>query len=365
MTNAYSEIVREDIDYLLTDLQDVLPRFAGANVLITGASGFLMSYLVETLIAWNVSKAGEPCRVIALDNFKTGLPERLEHLEGAPGFELLKHDICDPLSLDFPVHWIVHGASIASPTVYRQYPLETIRANVDGTHHLLELARKNPVSGVVIMSTSEIYGDPDPAFIPTPETYRGYVSCTGPRACYDESKRMAETLAMTYYRLYETPIKVIRPFNFYGPGLRLDDLRVLPDFVTCVLGNRPIELLSTGTPTRSFCYIRDAVALMFRMFAADTAGEPLNVGNDEAEISMLDLANAVSRIGAKTLDSEPVRVKHATSDDADYLVDNPQRRCPSLAKARELFPDWAPRVGIDEGIERYFRHVIERENAND
>jgi dTDP-glucose 4,6-dehydratase/UDP-glucuronate decarboxylase len=356
----YSSIVAEDVARLTRDLKDVLPRFDGATVLITGASGFLMSYIVETLLGWNRNGATKPCKVIALDNFKTGLPERLAHYDGASDLQFLKHDIALPLTIADPIHYIVHGASIASPMVYRQFPIETIDANVGGTRHMLDLARDKKVRAIIVMSTSEIYGDPFPEFIPTPEDYRGNVSCTGPRACYDEGKRMAETLAMTWFRLYDTPIKLIRPFNVYGPGLRLNDQRVLPDFVSCVLAGKPIELLSDGKPTRSFCYITDATALMIRMLASDVAGEPLNVGNDEVEISMLDLARTVSRIGAKAQGLEALAVKHAVSDDKDYLVDNPQRRCPSLAKARALFPGWAPKVGIEEGIDRYIRHAIER-----
>ncbi len=360
MKGQYSAIVAEDVERLLRDLRSVLPQFDGTTALITGASGFLMSYIVETLLAWNRAGASKPCRVIALDNFKTGLPERLAHYEGAPDLVFLKHDIVEPLSIDEPVHWIVHGASIASPMVYRQFPVETIDANVNGTRHMLDLARAKDVRGIIVMSTSEIYGDPTPDFIPTPEDYRGNVSCTGPRACYDEGKRMAETLAMTWSRLHGTPVKIIRPFNVYGPGLRLNDQRVLPDFVSCVLSGKPIELLSDGAPTRSFCYITDATALMIRMLASDVSGEPLNVGNDEVEISMIGLAQAVSRIGASALGKPALQVKRAISDDKDYLIDNPQRRCPSLAKARRQFPDWTPKIGIEEGIDRYFRHVIER-----
>lgn len=356
----YSRIVESDVQELLTDLGAVLPKFSGTTVLVSGASGFLMSYIVETLLAWNASNAGQPCRVIAVDNFKTGLPERIAHLEHLENFRVLRHDISDPLDLDEPVHWIVHGASIASPIVYRQYPLETISANVDGTKHLLDLAEKNDVRGIVVMSTSEIYGDPDPSAIPTPEDYRGSVSCTGPRACYDESKRMAETLAVTYNRLFDTPIKIIRPFNVYGPGLRLDDRRVFPDFMGCVLENKSIEILSDGAPTRSFCYISDAIALLMRTLASNFVGDAINVGNDEVEISMLDLAGVVSRAGSAVLGRPPINVLHKRSDDADYLVDNPQRRCPDLTRARSLFPDWTPKVGLEDGVTRLFHHFAEK-----
>ena len=350
------------MEWLLSDLRMVLPQFAGTTILVTGAGGFLMSYIVDTLLAQNATRAGKPCRVIAVDNFKTGLPERLSHHEGVRDFRILKHDVSMPLEIDEPIDWIVHGASIASPTVYRQFPLETIKANVYGTQHLLELARKKSAHGMIIMSTSEIYGDPDPKFIPTPEDYRGYVSCTGPRACYDESKRMAETLGVTYFRLYNIPIKLVRPFNVYGPGLRLDDKRVLPDFVSCVLDDKPIELLSDGSPTpvSSATSATATWLIMWTLSLSDFVGDAINVGNDEIEISMLHLARVLSRVGANALRRSPNEVRHRVSADADYLIDNPQRRCPDLTRARRFFPDWSPKVGLEDGVSRLFHHVIEK-----
>jgi UDP-glucuronate decarboxylase len=356
----YSHVVEEDVQGLVRDLGAELVRFAGTTILITGAAGFLMSYLVEVLMAWNAEGGHAPCRVLALDNFKTGLPERLAHFDGAPHLQVIAHDISKPLALDEPVHFIVHGASIASPTVYRQFPLETLDANVGGTRLLLELARANPLRGFVVMSTSEIYGDPDPAFIPTPEDYRGFVSCTGPRACYDEGKRLAETLAMTYFRLFETPVKIIRPFNVYGPGLRLDDQRVLPDFMTQVLKDEPIVLLSDGSPTRAFCYIADAAALMVRILLDGAPGEAFNLGNDEREISMLDLARLTATVGGEALGRPAIGVRAETSADRDYLVDNPQRRLADLAKSRGAFPDWSPKTSLEQGLARTFRHHIEK-----
>ena len=356
----YSHVVEEDVRGVVEDLGAALDRFAGTTVLITGAAGFLMSYLVEVLMAWNAQGGHAPCRVLALDNFKTGLPERLAHLAGAPGIQVITHDISKPLTLDEPVHFIIHGASIASPMVYRQFPLETLDANVGGTRLLLELARANPLRGFVVMSTSEIYGDPDPAFIPTPEDYRGFVSCTGPRACYDEGKRLAETLAMTYFRLFGTPVKIIRPFNVYGPGLRLDDQRVLPDFMTQVLQGEPIVLLSDGSPTRAFCYIADAAALMVRILLDGAPGEAFNLGNDEREISMLELARLTAKVGGEALGRPAIGVRAETSADRDYLTDNPQRRLADLSKSRESFPDWSPKTGLEEGLARTFRHHIEK-----
>lgn len=360
----FSSVVDEDVLGLLDDLRGELAGFSGSTVLITGAAGFLMSYLVEVLIAWNRSSTQPPCRVLALDNFKTGLPERLAHLADASDLRFITHDISQPLSIDEPIHWIVHGASIASPMVYRQFPLETMDANINGTRILLDLSRRNPIRGVMLMSTSEIYGDPDPAFIPTPETYRGFVSCTGPRACYDESKRVAETLAMTYFRLFGTPVKLIRPFNVYGPGLRLDDQRVLPDFMTRVLRNEALVLLSDGSPTRAFCYISDAISLMMRVLLAGAPGEPFNVGNDEREISMLDLARMTAKVGSEVLGRLPVAVEAAVSEDRDYLVDNPQRRLADLGKARQYFPNWSIKVSLEDGLARTFRHHLEKLSAS-
>jgi nucleoside-diphosphate-sugar epimerase len=356
---SYSEIVRDDVRGLLVDLRAELLRSAGGTILITGAAGFLMSYLVEVLSAWN--RANDSCtfRILALDNFKTGLPDRLAHLDGDANVRVINHDVTQPFAAEEPVHWIIHGASIASPTFYRRYPLETLDANVGGTRSLLELSRCNPVRGFLFISTSEIYGDPDPAHIPTAEEYRGFVSCTGVRACYDEGKRLGETLAMIYFRLYGLPVKIVRPFNVYGPGLRLNDKRVLPDFMSKVISGEPIVLLSDGRPTRAFCYVSDAASLILRILFGAPSGEAFNVGNDEREISMLELARLTAKVGAEVLGGVETGVLSGVSEEADYLYDNPQRRLANLAKARRQFPEWTPRIGLEEGLGRAFRHCLE------
>lgn len=356
---VFSSIVEEDVTQTVARLEQVLSASAGTTVFVTGGAGFLMSYLIDVLVAWNRAQAGARFRILALDNFKTGASDRLAHLAAEPEVRLINHDVTKPLKLEEPVHWIVHGASIASPTVYRRYPLETLDANVGGTRLALEMSRENPVRGFVFLSTSEIYGDPDPAFIPTPEDYRGLVSCTGPRACYDESKRLGETLAVTYHRQFGSPVKIVRPFNVYGPGLRLDDNRVLPDFMTQVMSGRPIVLLSDGRPTRAFCYVSDAIELIVRILFSDSVGEPFNVGNDEREISMLELARLTATVGAKVLNAPEIGVESEASEDPDYLTDNPQRRLADLTKSRRHFPDWSPRVGLEAGLARTFEHHLE------
>ncbi len=346
---AANRIIREDVQQIAEELGNVLAPLAGTTLLVTGGSGFLCSYLLDAIAymndnAWAKTK---PCRLISVDNLRSGIAQRVAHLADRPEVRFVHHDVSEPLDLSERVDWIIHGAGIASPTFYRKYPLETIDVNVAGTRRMLELARHTPVRSILYISTSEIYGDPEPRFIPTPEDYRGNVSCTGPRACYDESKRLAESLCAIYHNLYATPVKVVRPFNFYGPGQRLDDRRIVPDLISAALERRPLVLYSDGRATRSFCYVSDAIRAMFLVLLSNANGEAFNIGNDEREISMADFANELARVaGPPTLE-----VIHQTSNDPQYLTDNPQRRCPDTTKLRTRFP-WQPKIGIAEGLRR-------------
>lgn len=341
-------------------LGEALEALAGETVLITGANGFLMGFLTDVLVAWNEIGRGAPIHVIALDNQLTGTRARLAHLEGRQDVTLVSHDVTQPFKPSQPIHRIIHGASIASPMVYRQYPLETVDANVGGTRNMLELAKAQNIKSMLVLSTSEIYGDPSPEMIPTPEDYRGNVSCTGPRACYDESKRLSETISVIYSQKFGLEVIAIRPFNVYGPDFRLDDQRVLPDFISAVLRNTPIELLSDGRPTRTFCYVTDAARAMLLLLLRGTGGEAYNVGNDLGEISMRDLAQCVADAGAEVLGSAPVEVRFAQSNDPDYLVDNPNRRCPDLTKIRAAIT-WTPEVALEDGLRRMIRSYVATE----
>jgi UDP-glucuronate decarboxylase len=341
---ATTSVIHEDAEQTVDTLSGPLQALQGTTMLVTGASGFLCSHFLEAIAVFNET-AQPGCRVLAVDNFRTGLPERLSWIKNRSDMELLSFDASQPFDPGERVDWIIHGAGIASPPVYRQFPLETIDVNVNGARHMLELLRRGG-SGMLLLSSSEIYGDPDPANIPTSEEYRGLVSCTGPRACYDESKRMGETLAMTYYRLFGSPVKIIRPFNVYGPGQRLDDGRIIPTVISAAFHRTPIVLYSDGRATRSFCYVRDAIQGMLLVLLSSAAGEAFNVGNDE-EISI----GEVARIAA-ALDGEPeLPVRFEVSQDRDYLSDNPQRRCPVLTKLKQL-GGWQPRVMVREGLAR-------------
>jgi len=323
----------------------MLRSLSDTTLLVTGAGGFLCSFVLDAIAALN-AVFDKPCRVIALDNFRTGLPDRIEHLQSDPNFSFFPHDVTTTFEPEGPVMWVLHGASIASPTFYRRYPLETIDANVSGTRLMLELAQRAEALAFLQLSSSEIYGDPDPSAVPTTEEYLGRVSCTGPRACYDESKRLGETICSTFHRLYGTPIKIVRPFNVYGPGQRLDDARIIPDIMSAALEERPIVLFSDGRATRAFCYISDFVRGMLLTLVSAPSGEAYNLGNDE-EVTIGNVAQTVADI----VNSPNVRVEHRPSLDADYLTDNPQRRCPSLAKVTAA-TGYRPSITLREGLTR-------------
>ncbi|MGH9896755.1 MAG: NAD-dependent epimerase/dehydratase family protein, partial [bacterium] len=205
-------------------------------------------------------------------------------------------------------------------------------------------------TGFLFYSSSEIYGDPTPENIPTPETYRGNVSCTGPRACYDESKRFGETLAVNFARVHDLPITIVRPFNNYGPGMKINDGRVIADFCRSVLEARDIDMFSDGSPTRTFCYVADAVIGYYRALLLGEPGESYNIGTDSPEISMRGLAETVVAAGQGLFGYEG-RVQLTPNPEADYLTDNPNRRCPDLTKAKSEL-GYSPAISLEEGISR-------------
>ena len=331
-------------------------RLSGRRVLIAGGAGFLGYYLVQAPLHWNKINAGPPIKVTVLDSFVRGVPAWLTALQGDANLRLLQHDITNPLPFELgDVEYLIHAASIASPIYYRKYPIETMDANVNGLRFLLEycLAQQRQgkiIDGVLFYSSSEIYGDPTPENIPTPETYRGHVSCTGPRACYDESKRYGETLCVNFAKQHNLPIKVARPFNNYGPGLKITDGRVIPDFARNILDGHDIVMLSDGSAKRTFCYVADAVVGYYKILVKGRPGEAYNVGVEAPEISVTELASRAVALG-KELFGYSGRVVRQESSDKDYMVDNPFRRCPIITKARtELGYD--PQVTIDEGLRR-------------
>lgn len=330
----------------------VFDQLGGSNILVTGACGFLGSFIIDTLTALNRKSPSLNASIVACDNFIATNANRLAHLKDDPRVECRTANVVDSIDWGRKFDWIVHCASIASPIFYRPRPLETIDANVNGTWRMLELAGAHKAKGVLFFSSSEIYGDPDPRFIPTPEHYRGYVSCTGPRACYDESKRLGETICISFWRQHQVPAKIVRPFNVYGPGQRLDDGRMVPDMLSAALKGGPIVVLSDGTPTRSFCYVRDFILGSLAVLVFGRPGEPYNVGNDE-ERSMLEVARMMAEVAGPP--AQPLEVQFRKSTDAEYLVDNPSRRCPDLTKVR-MDVGYQPSVDLRTGLARTLEH---------
>ena len=351
------DVVRHDLDDMARRLDSEFAAMSGKTLFISGAAGFLGYYLVQSVLHWNRAHPEKPpVRLIAGDNFIRGVPGWLTALAGDPALVRLRHDVTEPLPGDVgDLDFIIHAASIASPIYYRMHPIETMDANVNGLRLLLDrcLRQKengHPISGFLFFSTSEIYGDPTPDHIPTPETYRGNVSCTGPRACYDESKRYGETLCVNFARQHDMPVACARPFNNYGPGLKITDRRVIPDFARDLFAGKDLVLLSDGSPTRTFCYVTDAVVGYYKILVNGRAGEAYNIGNEKPEISMRTLAEMLTA-AARGLFGYQGKVVRKESSDRDYLTDNPQRRCPVIAKARAEL-GFEPVVPIEEGLRR-------------
>jgi UDP-glucuronate decarboxylase len=310
-------------------------KYARKRVLVTGGAGFLGSHLCERLLA-------DGHDVLCVDNFYTGSKDNIAHLIGNPYFELIRHDVTFPLYLE--VDEIFNLACPASPVHYQRDPVQTTKTSVHGAINMLGLAKR--VNAKIFQaSTSEVYGDPE--VHPQTEDYRGSVNPIGPRACYDEGKRCAETLFFDYHRQHALRIKVARIFNTYGPRMHPDDGRVVSNFIVQALEGRPITIYGDGSQTRSFCFVDDLIEGFIRLMnSADDVTGPINLGNPR-EMTIRQLAEAVITLtGAK---SELV-IKPLPADD-------PLQRQPNIAKAREKL-GWEPKVALEDGLRRtidYFR----------
>lgn len=352
-----SQIVVQDIRQIVAGIKKEAKALAGKTLLISGGSGFLGRYIVATVDFLNKKVLKKPCRVISVDNFITGDRRDLVELS-TRNICRITHDICKPLSLNGPVDYIMHAAGIASPIYYKQHPLETIETTIGGVKNLLELARRKKVKSFLFFSSSEIYGNPDPRFIPTPETYWGNVSSVGPRACYDESKRLGETVCMVYYELYKIPVKIVRPFNVYGAGMKINDYRVVPVFLVKGLQKEDLPVHDTGNQTRTFCYISDATTAFFKVLLSSKNGEIYNVGSDEDEINMMSLAKIVAR-----LFDNKIKVKRISYPDS-YPKQEPQRRRPDLTKIKKKL-GYRPKVDLESGLKRALQWFTEEMKRNE
>jgi len=308
------------------------------RILITGGAGFLGSHLCDRLIE-------QDNEILCLDNFFTGSKDNIIHLLTNPLFELIRHDIINPILLE--ADQIFNLACPASPVHYQHNPIKTIKTNVMGTINTLGMAKRLNAK-ILQASTSEVYGDPD--IHPQREDYWGRVNPIGPRSCYDEGKRAAECLMMDYHRQNNVKVKIVRIFNTYGPRMALNDGRVVSNFIIQALKGQDITVYGDGSQTRSFCYVDDMVAgLIMMMGSTDSFLGPINIGNPE-EFSILDLAETIISM---TGNPSKIVFKPLPQDD-------PMQRKPDISLARKIL-GWQPQINLEEGLERtiaYFREVI-------
>ncbi len=310
------------------------------RILITGGAGFIGSHLCDRFLA-------EGHTVVAMDNLITGNIRNIEHLAGHDRFRFIKHDVTEYIYIDGPVDAVLHFASPASPVDYLEFPIQTLKVGALGTHKALGLAKAKGAR-FLLASTSEVYGDP--LVHPQPETYWGNVNPIGPRGVYDEAKRFAEAMTMAYHRYHNVDTRIARVFNTYGPRMRLDDGRVVPNFVGQALRGEPLTVYGDGSQTRSFCYILDLVEGIYRLLFSNEV-EPVNLGNP-TELKIIDFA---------------YKVLEYTGSSSDIVfrplpVDDPRVRQPDITKARRVL-GWEPEVSLDDGMREtiaYFRTQLKR-----
>ena len=362
--NKMKKIVKQDLERIYNGLTiEEREKFDGVTILLTGCAGFLGFYFSHFFAHYK--KDLNIKEVIGLDNFLVGYPKWLKDMNESGDLTLHKFDVINDDIANIPgiesATYIYHMASVASPVFYRKYPIETMDANIWGLRGLLDFFKERSIKGLVFFSSSEIYGDPTPENIPTSEDYRGNVSCLGPRACYDEAKRFGETMCYLYNQRYNMPITIIRPFNNYGPGMRLNDKRVSADFAFAVLENKNIVIFSDGTPTRTFCYISDAITGYLKVLLYDRF-EAFNIGMDYPEISIRELAEIYKKVGIENFGYTGT-TQFSEAEDKAYLANNPNRRCPNIEKARKLLR-YNPQVVVQDGV-RYFLEYIKESEAEE
>ena len=307
------------------------------RAVVTGGAGFLGSHLCERLLA-------DGWQVVCVDNLVTGTAANIAQLRQHKSFESMQHNVSEPLYLEDTVDAVLHFASPASPTDYADHPIATLKVGTLGTHNMLGLARAKGAT-FFLASTSEVYGDP--TVHPQPETYWGNVSPIGPRAVYDEAKSAAEAFTMAYHRTHGMKTRIVRIFNTFGPRMRIDDGRAVPNFLTQALQNQPLTVYGDGSQTRSLCYVDDLIEGIVRLLGTEYA-EPVNLGTDD-EVTMLQLATRIRDLSGS---SSEIVFKPLPEDD-------PRQRRPDLTRARKLL-NWQPRTSLDAGLTKTIAYFRER-----
>jgi UDP-glucuronate decarboxylase len=353
MKYKWNSILKEDMEYIISNAKKELTFLSNRKVLFTGGCGFIGYYFYNVIYFWNQKFKKKKIDYTILDNSKTK-PTWVNKKY----CNFINKNIADLKNSFFKKYEIIiHGASIASPTFYRKYPINTMKANVLGLWKILEsLKNNNNNKTLFFFSSSEVYGDPSKKFVPTDENYTGNVSFTGPRACYDESKRFGETLVTNYSKFYNFKSIIVRPFNNYGPGMKLDDKRVLPDIMGNIINNKNITLYSDGTPKRTFCYITDAIIGYLKALNSKKKENIYNIGAEGPEISMKVLAKIALKV-SKNIIFFNKKIIFKKNNEKNYLTDNPDRRCPNMKKSKKELK-FRTKVKLEEGLSKLLIYYL-------
>jgi len=347
-----------------TDIEEIIKtdipwgNLEGKTLLITGVSGLLGSYMVDTVAKLNDWYFKKPCDVIGLARSKIKKNDRLGHLLNREDMTFIRHDASEPAFLKKSVHFIIHAAGRSAPKVFQEDPIGTIDINVKGLRWLFDLAVKDKIESFLYFSSGEVYGNPPSKYIPTPETYNGNSSSTGPRACYTESKRCGEAMCLAFWKMRKVPVKVARSFAIYGPGLTARDHRVMAEFMHSGLKKEPIVMFDEGLARRNYCYISDAIILFWKIFLSEENGQIFNVGNNAEEISIRGLAELVHKL------CEIKKIPLCKKKDSIVSRSAPSRVCPDITKVCQRFC-YVPQVGLKTGLKRTLDWNLEQRQIDE
>jgi UDP-glucuronate decarboxylase len=345
------KIIHDDLN-LIYNSNIEWDKFYNKTILISGASGFLPAYLVETLMHVNQLNKNANIKIIGLVRNITKAKERFIQYEYSEQLKFLVQDVCEKIIIDSKIDFIIHAASQASPKFYGKDPVGTINANVIGTINLLELAKRNKVEKFLYFSSSEVYGNLNEEDIPTKEDKFGSIDPCNVRSCYSEGKRAGETICISWKHQYSIPVVIVRPFHTYGPGMDLNDGRVYADFIKNIVNNEHIEMKSDGTAIRAFCYITDATIAFIKILLDGSIGNAYNVGNDDCVISVFDLATIL----LKLYPDKKLKILKVNQNDSNYISSLISKSIPSIEKLKKI--NYSPVVSLENGFKRTIDYYL-------
>ncbi|WP_342228096.1 NAD-dependent epimerase/dehydratase family protein [Rickettsiella endosymbiont of Rhagonycha lignosa] len=347
-----NSIIKEDVE-LISKVNLPWKDLANSTILISGASGMLPAYLIDTLM-YVSNKKNLNIKILAIVRNQMKAKDRFKAYKNSKNLKIIEQDICHEVSFNEKIDYIVHAASQASPIFYRTDPVGTILPNVLGTYYLLELAKKNKIKGFLYFSSGEVYGEVTKKSTPTKENMYAYFDHLNFRSCYGQSKKMGETLCAVYMYQFNIPTKIVRPYHVYGPGMKLNDGRLFSDLIADIIQKRDITLWSEGSAIRSFCYLSDATVGFLSVLLKGNSSEAYNIGNPEATLSVLELAN---RLIALFPERNIKMNKKNRPKSSVYASSNVEIAYPDVSKAMEL--GWKPSISIEEGFARTVRSFNE------